>query len=133
MTFCVFDAAARFEQVRLVNERGGKASILGRGKEAFEQFRTPVRVDHEFVHSYAYQMIERESNERLLKNRDERLRQLVGQWTQARAKTRCQNECLSDFVHEQKIERFLDFARNDKRTCSVRFAISDKASACRNR
>ena len=102
MTFGVFDAAARFEQVRLVNERGGKASILARGKEALEQFRTPVCVDHESVHSHAYQMIERESNERLLKNRDERLRQLVRQWTQARAKTRCQNECLSDFVHEQK-------------------------------
>jgi hypothetical protein len=66
-----------------------------------------VRVADESVHSHLYQMIERESNERLLKDRDERLRQLVGQWTQARAKTRCQNECLSDFVHEQKIERFL--------------------------
>jgi hypothetical protein len=32
---------------------------------------------------------------------------LLGQWTQARAKTGCQNECLSDFAHEQKIERFL--------------------------
>src|SRR6266480_5693499 len=106
MTFYVFDAAARFEQVRLVNERGGKASILARGKETLEQFRMPVRVDDESVYSHAYQMIERESNERLLKNRDERLRQLVGQWTQARAKTRCQNECLSDFVHEPKIERF---------------------------
>src|SRR5438876_1562827 len=132
MTFGVFDAAARFEQVRLVNERGRKVGILERGKETLEQFRMPVRVDDESVHAHAYQMIERESNERLLEDRDERLRQLVGQWTQARAKTRCQNECLSDFVHEQKIERFLDFARNDKRTCSVRFAISDKASACRN-
>ena len=33
----------------------------------------------------AYQMIECERDERLLENRDERLRQLVGQWTQARA------------------------------------------------
>src|SRR5437763_12387656 len=107
MTFYVFDAAARFEQVRLVNERGGKASILAPGKETLEQFRMPVRVDYESVHSHAYQMIERESNERLLKDRDERLRQLVGQWTQAHAEARCQNECLSDFVHEQKIERFL--------------------------
>ena len=116
MTFRVFDAAARFEQVRLVNERGGKASIIARGKETLEQFRMPVRVDDESVHSHAYQMIERESNERLLKDRDERLRQLVGQRTQAHAKTRCQNECLSDFVHEKKIARFLDFARNDKRS-----------------
>ena len=76
----------------------------------------PVRVDHESVQSHADQVIERESNEWLLKDRDKRLRQLLGQWTQARAKTRCQNECLSDFVHEQKIERFLDFARNDKRS-----------------
>jgi len=45
----------------------------------------PVRVDDESVHSHAYQMIERESNERLLKDRDERLRQLVGQRTQAHA------------------------------------------------
>jgi hypothetical protein len=30
-------------------------------------------------------MIERESNERLLKDGDEGLRQLVGQWTQAHA------------------------------------------------
>jgi hypothetical protein len=62
-----------------------------------------VRVNDEFVHSHGYQMIERESNERLLENRDERLRQLVGQWTQAHAKARCQNECLFDFVHEEKI------------------------------
>src|SRR6266568_7636912 len=107
MIFRVFDAAARFEQVRLVDERGGKASVVALGKETLEQFRMPVRVDDESVHSHAYQMIERESNERLLKDRDERLRQLVGQWTQAHAKARCQNECLSDFVHEQKIERFL--------------------------
>ena len=107
MTFCVFDAAACFEQVRFVNEGSGKAGILAGGKETLEQFRVPVRVDDESVHSHAYQMIERESDERLLENRDERLRQLLGQWTQARAKTRCQNECLSDFVHEQKIERFL--------------------------
>jgi hypothetical protein len=77
MTFCVFDPAARFEEVRFVNERGGKADILARGKEALEQFRMPVRVDDESVHSHAYQMIERESHERLLKDWDERLREFV--------------------------------------------------------
>src|SRR5262245_19477577 len=102
MTFRVFDAAARFEQVRFVYKRGGKASILARDKETLEQFRMPVRVDDESVHSHAYQMIERQSNERLLKDRNERLRQLIGQGTQARPKARCQNECLSDFVHERK-------------------------------
>src|SRR5882757_1400944 len=143
MTFRVFDAAARFEQIRLVNERGRKAGVLAHGKETLEQFRMPVRVNDESVHSRAYQMIERESNERLLKDRDERLRQLLGQWTQARAKTRCQNECLSDFVHEQKIERFLpptlklrrgrrlysQWIQTGRRT----LPISDKASACQSR
>ncbi len=77
MIFCVFDAAARFEQIRLVNERDRKAGILTRPKEALEQSRVPVSIDDESIHSYAYQMIERESNERLLKDRDERLRQFV--------------------------------------------------------
>src|SRR6266702_3086805 len=111
MIFRALDSAARFEQVRLVNERGGKASVVALSKETLEQFRMPVRVDDESVHSHAYQMIERESNERLLKDRDERLRQLVGQWTQTRAKARCQNECLSDFVHERKIDRLVDLPR----------------------
>ena len=89
MTFCVLDAAARFEQVRFVNECGGKASVLARGKETLEQLRKPVRINDKGFHSHAYQMIERESNEWLLKDRDEGLRQLLGQWTQPRAKTRC--------------------------------------------
>jgi len=89
-----------------VNESDGKPGILARGKEILEQLRMPVRVDNESVHSDAYQMVERESNERFLKNRDERLRHFLGQWTQARAKTGCQNECLSDFAHEQKIATF---------------------------
>ena len=86
-----------------MNERDGKPGVLARGKEILEQFGLPVCVDDESIHSHAYQMIERESKERLLKDWDERLRQLLGQWTQACAKTRCQNECLSDFVHEEKI------------------------------
>jgi hypothetical protein len=76
----------------------------------------PVRVDDESVHAYAYQMIEGESNEWLLKDRDKRLRQFVSQWAQASAQARRQNECLINFVHEQKIERFLDFTRNNKRS-----------------
>jgi hypothetical protein len=104
MTFRVLDTAARFEEVRFVNESDGKPRILARGKEIFEQSRMPVRVDKESVHSDAYQMVERESNERLLKDRDERLRNFLGQYTQARAKTGCQNECLSDFAHSRNRE-----------------------------
>src|SRR5262249_20735064 len=113
MTFCIFDAAAGFEQIRLVNERGGKPGIFAPGKEILEQCGMPVRVDDESVHSHAYQVVERESKEWFLKDRDEGLWQLLGQWTQTRAETGCQNEGLSDFAHEQKIERFLDFAQNN--------------------
>jgi hypothetical protein len=42
------------------------------------------------------QMIERESNERFLKNRHERLRQIVRQRTQPRAQPRAEDEGLSD-------------------------------------
>jgi hypothetical protein len=37
----------------------------------------PVSVDDESVHSGAYQMIERERNERFLEDRDERLGEFV--------------------------------------------------------
>jgi len=76
----------------------------------------PVRIDDESVHSRVYQVIEGKRHERFLKNRDKRFRHFVGQWTQACAKSRGQNECLCNVVHEQKIERFFNFARNDKRT-----------------
>jgi hypothetical protein len=78
MTFGVFDPAAGFEQIRLVNKHRGKAGVLARGKEGLKQIRMPVRVNDESVHSHPYQMIERESDERFLKNRNERLRKFVG-------------------------------------------------------
>ena len=82
----------------------------------------PVRVDDESVHSRVYQVIEGKRHERFLKNRDKRFRHFVGQWTQPRAKSRSQNECLCNVIHEQKIERFFNFARNDKTDCwSVRY------------
>ena len=86
-----------------MNESDGKPRILAGGKEILEQLGMPMRVDDESIHFHAYQMIERESKERLLKDRDQGLRQLLSQRTQACAKTRCQNECLSDFAHEEKI------------------------------
>src|SRR2546423_6012922 len=85
--FDVLDAAAGFEQVWLVHKRNRQARILVRGKKSLKQFRMPVRVDDEPVHSRADQMIKRKCDERLLKNRDEGLGDFVGQWTQARAKS----------------------------------------------
>src|SRR6267143_2782473 len=61
-------------------------------------------------------MIEYKGNKRLLKNRDERLWQILRQRTQAFTEASGQDECLGDFLHQQKNERFLDFARNDKKS-----------------
>src|SRR5262249_61958993 len=71
MTFRVLNAAARFEQVRLVNKCDGKVSILARGKESLEQFRMAMRGDDESRHSYAYQMIRRKENHRPFRGSDE--------------------------------------------------------------
>ena len=77
MSFNVFDTATGFEQVRFVNQGNRKASVLVTSKEILKQVRVPMRVNDESVDSYAYQMIERKSYERLLKNWDERLGQLL--------------------------------------------------------
>ena len=45
-----------------MNERGGKASLLARGKATLEQLRKPVRIMNEKrFHSHAYQIIQCES------------------------------------------------------------------------
>ena len=55
-----------------------------------------MRVDDEGLHPKGAKMIEREGNERFLKNRDERLRQIVRQRTQPLAQPRAEDEGLSD-------------------------------------
>jgi len=80
-----------------------------------------MRVNDELVHSRANQMVECKSDERLLKNRNERLGELIRQGTQARAEPSAQNECLCDFVHEQKNERFFDFARDGRKPRPPRY------------
>jgi hypothetical protein len=47
-------------------------------------------------------MVERKSDERLLKDGNERLWQLIGQWTQPRAEPSAENESLRDCIHRQK-------------------------------
>jgi hypothetical protein len=87
-----------------------------------------MRINDELVHSRAHQMIERESDQRLLKDRNERLWQLVRQRTQTDAEPSAQNECLCDFVHEKKNERSLDFAGNDKKNGRNRVIVFTKTS-----
>jgi sarcosine oxidase delta subunit len=69
-------------------------------------------------------MIERKCDKWFLKNRDEGLWQILGQRSQAGTAASSQDECLGDFVHQQKNERFLDFARNDKKSGCKRVASS---------
>ena len=74
------------------------------GKKDPKQFRKSVRVDDEPAHSRVYQMIERESDQRFLKNRYERFGEIICQRTQTGTAARGKNECLDDLVHEQKLE-----------------------------
>src|SRR5947207_8195376 len=67
-----------------------------------KQFRKPVGVDDEPAHSGVYQMIERESDQRFLKDRYERFGEIICQRTQTGTATGGQNECLDDLVHQRK-------------------------------
>ena len=56
------------------------AGIAVLAKRVLKHFREPVRVNDESAHSELDQMIEREGDERFLKNWDERFGQIVRQW-----------------------------------------------------
>ena len=73
----ILDAAACLQQFRFVNKRDRTAAIVALAKKVSEQFGIPVRVNDELVYSRANQLIERKSDKRLLKNRNERLRQIL--------------------------------------------------------
>ena len=77
IAFCILDAAASLQQFRFVNKRHRTAGIVAPTKKVSKQFGIPVRVNDELVYSRANQLIERKSDKRLLKNRNERLGQLV--------------------------------------------------------
>src|SRR5213596_2001286 len=80
--FDIFDPAAGFEQVRLIDERNGMTVVTVPREKFMKQVRKPVRINDKRFHAHAYQMIERKSDQRFLKDWDEGLRQLVRQWTQ---------------------------------------------------
>ena len=55
-------------------------------------------VDDERLHARGREMIESESDERFLENRDERLWQVLGQRTEPQAETGAEDEGLGDHV-----------------------------------
>ena len=63
-----------------------------------------MRVDHEPAHPDVDQMIERKRYQRLLKNGNERLGNVIRQRTQAQAQSGPQNECMCDYVHKRSTE-----------------------------
>src|ERR1700757_948091 len=75
--FDIFDSAASFQQIWLMSDRNGMATVSVLRKEFMKQVRQSMRVDDKGLHPCRNEMIERESDERLLKNRNKRLRQIV--------------------------------------------------------
>ncbi len=55
-------------------------------------------VDDERLHARGREMIEGESDKRFLENRDERLRQVLGQRTEPQAETGAEDEGLGDHL-----------------------------------
>src|SRR5206468_11967170 len=104
MGFHIFDAATGFEQLRLVHERDGVTVVASRAKKVLEQFWKPVRIDDESAHPDVDQMIERKRYQRLLKNGNERLGNVIRQRTQAQAQSGSQDECMCDYVHKRSTE-----------------------------
>jgi membrane protein YdbS with pleckstrin-like domain len=58
--------------------------------------RQPMRIDNETLNSDGDQMIKRKGDERLLKNRDQRLWQFIGQRAQTHTQSRGKNKSLRD-------------------------------------
>src|ERR1041385_142542 len=62
-----------------------------------------MRVNNELVHPCVDQVIERKSDQRFLKNRYQRLWQVVRQRSQPFAETCGQDKCLGDCAHEEEL------------------------------
>src|SRR5215475_2746840 len=97
--FDVFDAAAGLEQDRLIDEVDRFPVVTVFRKCFGEFFRQSVGVYKNLVDAEVDQMIERESDERLLTNWDKRLGQFFREGAKSRAETGAEDECLFDPGH----------------------------------
>src|ERR1043166_473522 len=76
------------------------ATAICRSSKNFgKPLRAMMRVHEKPLDAEIDQVIERESNERFVKNRHERLRQVVRQRAQPRPEAGAQDECLCDCSH----------------------------------
>ena len=68
-------------------------------------------VNDERLHAHGREMIESESDKRFLENRDERLRQVLGQRTEPQAETGAEDEGLGDHSPNDDQNRLLCSSR----------------------
>ena len=88
----VFNPPTGFEQDFFVTEKDRHIPVIISWKGLRVSFRAVVRVDGKIRDTRANQMIKRKSDQRLVANRDERLRPAGGQQLQARAEAGTEHE-----------------------------------------
>src|SRR5688572_25656611 len=88
----ILDPATCPQDLRLINELDRMSAIAPGGEQFLEQGGEMMRVDDERLHARGDEMIERESNERLLKDRDERLGQHFGEGPHPETEPGAENE-----------------------------------------
>ena len=92
----ILDSAASAEDFRLVHQLHRMALIALSREQFLKSRRAMVRIDDERFHAGFEEMVEHESDQRLLENRDERLGQVLGERPEPRAKAGAEHECLRD-------------------------------------
>ncbi len=98
--FDVFYTPTGLQPGRLVAEDNLLPSITIIGKFLIVSLREMMSIDNELIEPKSEEMIERESDERLLKNRNKRLGEKVGQWPKAGAKASAKNKSSAN--HEME-------------------------------
>jgi len=94
--FGILYPATRPQDFRLVDQLHRLPAIISLGEKFPERLGTMMGVDNERTNPGRDKVIEHKRDERLLKNRDERLRQIVGERTQPRPESGTKNERLGD-------------------------------------
>src|SRR5437016_5439745 len=83
--FNIFDSTTGFEQNRFVDKVKLDSGIAVLRKCFGKSLRQPMRINEKFIYPHVDQMIEWESNERLLKNRHQRFGQTLGERAKPRS------------------------------------------------
>lgn len=88
------DAARCFQSHRLMTKMNQRAAVFARRKKLFVAGREMMSVDDEFADADSAQMIEGISDQRLMEHWNERLRELLSQWSQPLSESSTQHKSL---------------------------------------